>query len=421
MRLDGDSRFRDRQAQVVERQTSILGHDAGRDTVGGIDESSAPETSHLTPSPMNLPKLAIPVGLLLIVPVAPALHYLTPTGAIWIFVAGAVAIGVLADWVRRATEQLAAKTGSAIGGLLNVSFGSIAEVVLAFFVLATGKIDVVRAQIAGSIIGTSLFGLGLAIVIGSIGRSQQVFNRDKAGQLASLLILVVIALLLPAVFDVAGRQLAPGADQTVTDKQLSLGVSVVMILLYAANLIYTLVTHRDVFMADDAGSKSGHETAVGANWTMWATLAILVVATAAIALEAELVSNALEETSSTLGLSPVFVGVIVLALVGTASDLFAASWFARQGKMGLVLNICVGSAIQVALVVAPLLVIGSWLMGKPMSLVFHNPIALFAIGSTAFIVNAIASDGETTWFEGVLLLGVYVLLGLAFFFSPPIA
>ncbi|MEO8740416.1 MAG: calcium/proton exchanger [Casimicrobiaceae bacterium] len=366
-------------------------------------------------------KLAIPLGLLLIVPLAPVLHYFAPVGAIWIFVAGAVAIGVLADWVRRATEHLAAKTNSAIGGLLNVSFGSLAEVVLAFFVLATGKIDVVRAQITGSIIGTSLLGLGLAIVIGSIGRSQQLFNRDKAGQLASLLILVVIALLLPAVFDFAGRQLAPGENQMVTDEHLSLGVSVIMILLYGANLIYTLVTHRNVFASDDARSESDNENASGTSWTAWAAIAVLAVATTSIALEAHLVSSALEETSSTLGLSPVFVGVIVLALVGTASDLFAASWFARQDKMGLVLNICVGSAIQVALVVAPLLVIGSWLMGNPMSLVFHNPIALFAIASAAFIVNAIATDGETTWFEGVLLLGVYVLLGLAFFFSPPIA
>lgn len=368
---------------------------------------------------MNLRKLALPLGLLLVVPLAPALRYLTPIDAIWIFLAGAVGIGVLADWVRRATEQLATKTNPAIGGLLNVSFGSLAEVVLAFFVLATGKVDVVRAQIAGSIIGTSLFGLGLAIVVGSIGRQRQTFNRNKAGQLASLLILVVIALLLPAVFDFAGHELAPGANQAVTDEHLSLTVSVVMILLYAANLVYTLVTHRNVFASNEARGKSTGD-ADEAGWTTWAAIAVLIVATVAIALEAHLVSGALEETARTLGLSTVFVGVIVLALVGTASDLFAASWFARQGKMGLVLNICVGSAIQVALVVAPLLVIGSWLMGQPMSLVFHNPIALFAIASAAFIVNAISTDGETTWFEGVLLIGVYVLLGLAFYFLPPI-
>ncbi len=370
---------------------------------------------------MNLRKLAVPLGLLVVVPLAPVLRYLTAAGPVWIFVAGAAAIGVLADWVRRGTEQLAAKTNPAIGGLLNVSFGSLAEFVLAFFVLASGKVDVVRAQITGSILGTSLFGLGLAIVVGSIGRTQQLFNRDKAGQLASLLILVVIALLLPAVFDFAGRQLAPGAHQAVTDEHLSLAVSVVMLLLYAANLVYTLVTHRNVFASDEVRGKSAGSPSDEASWTTGLAIAVLIVATVVIALEAHLVSEALTAAASTLGLSDVFVGVIALALVGTVSDLFAASWFARQGKMGLVLGICVGSAIQVALVVAPLLVIGSWLMGQPMSLVFHNPIALFAIVSAAFIVNAISTDGETTWFEGVLLIGVYVLLGLAFFFSPPIA
>jgi Ca2+:H+ antiporter len=149
-----------------------------------------------------------PLGLLLIVPVSPVLEYVVGLEGIWIFLTGAIAIGVLADWMRRATENLAAHVGSAIGGLLNVSFGSLAEIILAFFVLARGEIDVVRAQITGSIIGTSLFGLGLAIVVGSIGRSKQTVNRDKAGQLANLLILVVIALLLPAVFDYTGRHLS---------------------------------------------------------------------------------------------------------------------------------------------------------------------------------------------------------------------
>ena len=128
-------------------------------------------------------------------------------------------------------------------------------------------------------------------------------------------------------------------------------------------------------------------------------------------------SDALAGAAGALGLSPIFLGVIVLALVGTVADLFAAVWFARQDRMGLVMSICIGSAIQVALVVAPLLVILSWLLGRPMTLVFHNPLDLFAIAGTAFIVNAIAGDGETTWFEGVLLIGVYVVLGLAFFFA----
>lgn len=359
----------------------------------------------------GLSALKLPIALLAVVPVAPVLAYLTGLPPAWVFVSGALGVAVLADWVRRSTEQLAEHVGPAIGGLLTISFGSIAEVILALFVLMEGKIEVVRAQITGSIIGTSLLGLGLAVVVGGIGRDRQRFKRERAGQLSSMLILVVIALLLPAVFDLTERSLAGPQQLAVTDEQLSIGVSVVLLALYAANLVYTLVTHRDVFASEEAHAEGG-----GGAWPLWAATVVLVGATAAIALEAELVSGALEATSASLGLTSVFMGVIVLALVGTAADLFAAAWFARQDKMGLAISICIGSAIQVALVVAPLLVLASWALGKPMTLVFGSPLNLFGIAGAVFIVNAIASDGETTWFEGVLLLGVYVLFGFAFFF-----
>ena len=359
-----------------------------------------------------LRRLSIPIALLVIAPVAPALSYFTSASPLWVFLAGAMAIAVLADWVRRATEHVASRAGAAVGGLLNISFGSLAELILAMFVLAAGKTEVVQAQITGSIIGTSLFGLGLAIMVGSIGREKQVFKRERAGQLSSLLILVVIALLLPAVFDFASRANSTNAHLALTDMELSIGVAIVLLALYGANLVYTLVTHRDVFASDEPS-----ETEDG--WPLPVAIGVLIVATATISAEAHLVSTALEATSEELGLSSIFLGVIVLALVGTASDLFAASWFAYQGKMGLVLNICVGSAIQIALVVAPLLVLASLLIGHPLTLVFGSPLDLFAIAGTAFIVNAIAADGETTWFEGVLLVGVYVLFGLAFFFIAP--
>ena len=354
--------------------------------------------------------LRIPLGLLLVVPVAPILQWLVGAPPLFVFVLGALAIGVLADWVRRGTEQVAEHVGPAVGGLLNVSFGSLAEVILALFVLARGEVEVVQAQITGSIIGTSLFGLGLAVVVGSLGRERQLFKRERAGQLSSMLVLVMVALLLPAVFNLVAGSKGGAARLRVTDEELSIGVSVVLILLYGANLLYTLVTHRDVFASDDARGD-------GDGWPLSAALGTMVAATAAIALEAELVSGALEATAGSLGLSTAFLGVIVLALVGTASDVFAAAFFARQGKMGLVLNICVGSSIQVALVVAPLLVLASCAMGRPMTLVFGNPLDLFAIATAVFTVNAIAADGETTWFEGVLLIGVYALLGLAFFFA----
>ena len=350
----------------------------------------------------------IRLGLLLLVPLAPVLEYGLHVPPIWVFVCGILGVAVLADWIRAATDQLAGHTGPAVGGLLTISLGSIAELLLALFVLMRGQADVVHAQITGSILGTSLLGLGLAIVVGGWGRERQTFRRERAGLLSSLLILVVIALLLPAVFDYTGRRFTHAAGIGARDESLSLAVSVVLLLIYAGNLGYTLVTHRDVFASGEQQDRP--------DWSIGRSLAVLVAATVAAALESELVSGALTQAASTLHLTPIFLGVIVIALVGTISDLFAAVWFARQDRMGLVMSICIGSAIQMALVVAPLLVILSWLLGRPMTLVFEDPLDLFAIAGTAFIVNAIAGDGETTWFEGVLLIGIYLVFGLAFFF-----
>ena len=349
--------------------------------------------------------------LLLVVPLSAALHFLWGASPLWVFATAAVGVMVLAYHVSSATESVAEAAGPAIGGLLNVSFGSIAELVLAVFVLADGQAGVVRAQITGSIIGTGLLGLGLAILVGGTTRARQTFKRERAGLLSSLLVVVLIALLLPAVFDLVLRLHPEGRDIPFSDEQLSLGVSGVLLALYAGNLIYTLVTHRDVF------ARGEEEPADGRGGRIWLPLAIMVGGTAVLAFEAELVSGALEATASQLHLSPLFLGVVVLALVGTSADLFAAVLFAHRDRMGLVMDICIGSAIQVALVVAPLLVVASFLIGKPMTLVFSNPLDLFAIGVTALIVNAVAGDGETTWFEGLLLVGVYALLALAFFFA----
>ena len=352
----------------------------------------------------------IRLALLALVPVAPVLHYVLGLPPTWVFLAGVAGVGVLADWIRAATEQLAEHTGPAVGGLLSISLGSMAELILALFVLAHGEADVVHAQITGSIIGTSLLGLGLAIVVGGATRERQSFKRERAGLLSSLFMLVVIALLLPAVFDFTARRVTHAGNVVANEESLSLTVSCVLLLLYCGNLAYTLVTHRDVF-------SSGEQHDPGKAWPLWQCVAVLAAATVAAALESDLISSALTDAARALRLSPIFLGVIVLALVGTIADLFSAVWFARQDRMGLVMSICIGSAIQMALVVAPLLVILSWLIGTPMTLVFKDPLDLFAIAGAAFIVNAIAGDGETTWFEGVLLVGVYVVLGIAFFFT----
>ncbi len=251
--------------------------------------------------------------------------------------------------------------------------------------------------------------MGVDILAGGLKRRKQTFNRESAGSLGSLLILSVFALLLPALFDYTERHLLSASNPAGLDEKLSLSVSVVLILIYAANLVYTLLTRRDVFDSRQSEASSA--------WPLWQSLGALVGGTVLVALEANLISGSLEATSSKLGLSGLFLGVIVLAVIGNAADLIAATYFARQDKMGLVISLSLGSSVQVALVLAPALVLISYFMGHPMNLIFSNPLELVAIVGAVFAVRSIAADGETNWFEGVLLLGLYFLFGIAFFFS----
>ena len=355
--------------------------------------------------------------LLLLIPISLALRYFFDFPPLIVFVAAILAIVPLAEWIRRATEQLAHKLGSTIGGLLNVTFGNMAELLLAIFVLLDGQQAVVKGQITGSIIGNSLLGLGLAVIIGTWKRDKQTFNKESAGRLSSLLILSVIALLLPALFNYTERGIVNQATASALDEKLSLGVSVVLIAVYLANLVYTLITHRDVF--ESASEKESDDGENKIKWSTWTAIGVLVIGTALTAWEAEIVSGGLESASETLGLSTFFLGVIVLAVIGNAAEYVAAIYFARKDQMTAVMGITVGSSIQVALLIAPLLVLISYAFGTPMNLVFANPLELIAIAAVAFIVNAIALDGETTWFEGVMLLAVYVILGMAFLFVTP--
>lgn len=351
------------------------------------------------------------------------LAYAVHAPALWIFLAAGAAIIPLAEWIRRATDQMAKLAGPAIGSLLNVTFGNAAELILALFVLEEGKQAVVKGQITGSIIGNSLLGLGVSILVGSRGRHRQTFNRERAGQLGSLLILAVIALLLPAVFDLTERSVLRAAHPTRQVEFLSLGVAVVLIAVYLANLVYTLITHRDVFAMEKekkGEEKEGEKDEKNGNpWPLWMALGVLVGATALTAWEAELVSSALERAAGSLGLTPFFLGVTVLALIGNAAEYASAVYYASQNRLGLTLRLTVGSSLQVALLVAPLLVLISYALGHPMNLVF-SPLELIAIFGVAFGVNAIAQDGETTWFEGVLLIALYALLALAFFFAQTV-
>lgn len=250
--------------------------------------------------------------------------------------------------------------------------------------------------------------------MGGLRRERQTFPRARAGLQSTLLLIVVLALLLPAVFDRADlARAAPEAARLASEVQLSIGVAIILLLLYAGNLVFTLGTHRDVF------ARSEQEAGGEARWSLTTAITVLVVATVAVAGCAKFVSEAIQSAAATLGLPLLFVGVVPLALIGTAADLFAAVGFGRQDKMALVMSICVGSSIQVGLKVAPLLVLVSWAIGTPMTLVFPNVLDLFAIGGAAFVTRSIAADGETNWFEGLLLIGMYLLLALAFFFVAP--
>ncbi len=347
--------------------------------------------------------------LLLFIPLSVALAYFhaPPT---WVFATAIIAIIPLSDYIRIGTEEISHKVGSAIGGLLNVTFGNAPELILAIFILRAGEPEVVKAQITGAFIGNGLLGLGLAIVAGSIRREKQTFKKERASMLSAMLILCVIALLLPALFDFTVRHSPLAAEVASRSQQLSIGVAAVLIIIYVANLIYTLVTHRDIFAITDVEEPST------LNWSMPVSVGVLLLATAFTAVEAEMVSGALEATSKGWHLSTFFLGIIVLAVVGNIPEKASAIYFARQNRMGLVMTITVGSTIQIALLVAPLIVFFSLLTAHPMDLVFSNPLEMLSFAAVALAVNAISQDGETTWFEGVLLLGVYIMLAMAFFF-----
>jgi Ca2+:H+ antiporter len=349
--------------------------------------------------------------LLLLVPVSLTLAYGSHAPAAWVFATAVAAIVPLSEYIRRATEEIAHVCGDTAGGLLNVTFGNAPELIIAVFLLQTGAVEVVKAQIIGAIIGNSLLGLGLAIVAGSFGREKQVFKKESASMLSSMLILCVIALLLPAFFDFAVRGTLPPAEIPARDIQFSLAVAAVLILLYAGNLVYTLVTHRNIYARPKAG-----EPATSGGWPLPLSVAVLLAAAALTAVEAELISGALQATSERWHLSTFFLGIVILAIVGNIPEKASAIYFARRDRMELVVTITVGSTIQMALLIAPAILFISHLMGRPMDLVFSSPLELAAVGSAAFVVNAIAQDGETTWFEGVLLLGVYLLLAMAFYF-----
>lgn len=322
-----------------------------------------------------------------------------------VFVASCLGIVPLAGVMGEATEELAKHLGQRIGGLLNATFGNATELIIAGFALARGYEEVVKASLTGSIIGNLLLVLGLAILCGGWRRVKQTFCRESAGVNATMMVLAVGSLMVPAVF---GR--AHGGMTEHSLESLSVVLAIVLFLTYVLALLFTLRTHRAVF-----GETVEEEEP--ARWSSGKALAILGLATAGVAVLSEALVATLEHATGSLGLSPMFVGVIVIPVIGNAAEHAAAVTSAIRNKMDISMSIALGSSTQVALFVAPALVLIGLLLGRPLDFVFEVP-ELVAVGLSVLIANYLVQDGETHWFEGVGLLAMYLLLGAGFFFVP---
>jgi Ca2+:H+ antiporter len=337
-------------------------------------------------------------------------------GAVATFFASALGVIPTAALMGKATEELATRSGPGIGGLLNVTFGNAPELIIALFALGAGLHEVVKASIIGSILGNTLLVLGAAMFFGGWKRDRQTFDRTAAQAQSSMLLLAAAALVMPAIYElIDGRGLpAPGSERVHYDstvEALSAAVACVLIVSYVAGLWFSLRTHRDLFNPlPEMGEDEEHEP-----WTVRKSVMALAIAGVAVGGMSEILVSSISDAAETLGLSEFFIGVIVVAIVGNAAEHWVAVLVALKDKMDLAVNIAIGSSAQIALFVAPVLVLVSFVLGPhPMPLVF-NGFELAGILLAITIANHVTGEGESTWYEGLQLLAVYVVLGIAFY------
>jgi Ca2+:H+ antiporter len=339
-----------------------------------------------------------------------------------IFAVAALGIVPTAALMGLATEELAARSGPGIGGLLNVTFGNAPELIIALFALGAGLHEVVKASIVGSIIGNILLVLGAAMVVGGLGRERQRFDATAANVQSLMLFLAAAALVGPAIFElIEGKGLPPPGAELVnyggTVEGLSVAVSIVLLGTYVAGLIFSLRTHRALFNVAEESEGDGEGEHSQFGWSVRRSILMLAIAGAAVGLMSEILVGSIAETSESIGLSEFFIGVIVVAIVGNAAEHWVAVLVAYKNKMNLAVNIAIGSSAQVALFVVPVLVFASYVIGPgPMALVF-NGFELAAILLAVLIANQVTQEGESTWFEGLQLLALYAILGIAFFYA----
>ena len=347
--------------------------------------------------------------LLVFIPVSIAAHFLE-WGESIVFITAALGIVPLAAYMGTATEEIAVVTGPSIGGLLNATFGNATELILAFIALKAGLVGVVKATITGSIVSNLLLVMGFSMLLGGIKFKEQKFQSTVARLNASTMNLAVIALLLPTAVQYTSTGIA---EQTL--QNLSVAVAAILILVYGLTLLFSMKTHAYLCDVGDADLEEGGEGEKEVNLPFW--IFILLLVTIAVAVESELLVDSLEVATSELGLSRLFTGVILLPIIGNAAEHATAVTVAMKDKMDLSVSVAVGSSMQIALFVAPVLVIAGWVIGQPMDLNF-NPFELVAVAVAVLIANSISSDGESNWLEGSLLIATYAVVALAFFFHP---
>ena len=344
--------------------------------------------------------------LLALVPLALALEW-GHADPLLIFITSGLAIIPLAGLMGEATEKLTHHVGAGLGGLLNASFGNAAELIIAVMALRQGLHDVVKASITGSILGNILLVLGVSMVAGGLRYERQRFNRTAAGMGSSLLLLAAVGLIVPAIF----HQTA--ADQgDIIERELSLEIAIVLFGIYVLSLIFSLKTHRHLYLGENPSTGEDDRP-----WKKQTAMIVLALATVATGIMSEVLVGALVPAAESLGMTQIFVGVILVALVGNAAEHSTAVLVARKNHMDLAFGIAVGSSLQIAMFVAPVLVFISYLFGTPLNLIF-TPFEVAAVTLSVLIVGFVAMDGESHWMEGVMLVGVYVILAIAFFFLP---
>jgi Ca2+:H+ antiporter len=369
-------------------------------------ERPVPPASH-PGLPPHLRKTRTPRWRLLLlaaVPISMLLGYVLHAPAVWIFLTACLGVLPLAAYMGDATEHLAHRTGPTVGGLLNATFGNAAELIIALMALRAGLVDLVKASITGSILGNLLLIMGLAVVAGGLNRSELKFNRTNAGMSAGMLALSVVALAFPALY----HAVHPEAAARAVELHMSEAVALILILTYGCSLLFTLRTHRTLFGGDPHPMD-------GPVWSAGKAVLVLAAATVGVAVESELLVHAATEATETLGLSPMFLGLIVVPIIGNAAEHAAAVVLSRKGQIDLGLQIALGSSTQVALLVAPVLVFAGVLMGRNMNLVF-TPFEVLALGMATGVTAIITLDGESHWFEGVQLLAVYLMVAVGAFF-----